>query len=114
MSEVKSGINFELEKEANEWLRRSRQGVTALSEKKDFLTEEQMKLRLDHEVYNINGFPETTPRSWWRAQAFTTQATGTIHRNSQGSYVNWAGYSSPSPLSWYPTLDQGTFSGLPA
>ena len=52
-------------------------------------------------------------RTWWRTQAFTTQATGTIHRNSQGgtSYFNWAGYPSPSPLSWYPTLDQGTFTG---
>ena len=58
LGEAKSGINFELEKEANALLRHSRQGVTALSEKQDFFTEEQMALRLQREVYNINGFPD--------------------------------------------------------
>ncbi len=58
LGEAKCGINSALEREANEWLRRSREGVTALSEKKDFFTEDQMALRHDHEVYNHNGFPD--------------------------------------------------------
>ena len=66
-----------------------------------------------HSCDNIGGFPEVTPRVGWRAQAFTTEATGVIHQNSVGvsSYFNWAGHPAPSPLSWYPTLEQGTASG---
>lgn len=64
-----------------------------------------------HMCDNIDGFPEVTPRAWWRAQAFTTDATNTIHRNTVGSYANWAGYAAPSPLAWYPALEQGAASG---
>lgn len=58
LGEVRTGIHTDLEKQANELLRQSREGVTALSEKKDFFTEDQMKLRYDKEVYNINGYPD--------------------------------------------------------
>lgn len=55
---LRSGIDYGLEAEANEWLRKSREGVTKLSEKKDYLTEEQLALRWDREVPNGHGFPE--------------------------------------------------------
>lgn len=53
-----SGTNYALESQANELLRQGREGVTKLSEKKDYLTEEQLALRWDKEVSNGHGFPE--------------------------------------------------------
>ena len=58
MSDVLCGVNFALEKAANELLRKGRKGITALSQKQDYLTEEQLQLRQDREVYNHNGFPD--------------------------------------------------------
>lgn len=52
------GVNTSLEEKANAILREGRRGVTALSEKKDYLTEEQMALRQAREVPNANGFPD--------------------------------------------------------
>jgi hypothetical protein len=53
-----SGIDYGLESQANEILRQGRKDITALSEKKDYFTEEQMKLRQDREVLNSNGVPD--------------------------------------------------------
>lgn len=53
-----TGTNYELEAIANEWLRKSREGVTRLSDKKDYLTEEQLTLRQSREIPNGHGFPE--------------------------------------------------------
>lgn len=74
LGETKTGINYELEKEANALLRRSRQGVTALSEKQDFFTEEQMALRLQREVYNVNGFPDPHINSGLFRRAYNPNA----------------------------------------
>ena len=57
-----SGINSELEEQANAILREGRRGITALSEKKDYLTEEQLSLRQAREVLNSNGFPDPSIR----------------------------------------------------
>jgi hypothetical protein len=53
-----TGTNYALEAEANELLRKGREGVTKLSDKKDYLTEEQLALRWDREIPNGHGFPE--------------------------------------------------------
>lgn len=53
-----SGVKSDLEEQANAILREGRRGVTALSEKKDYLTDEQMALRQAREVLNGNGFPD--------------------------------------------------------
>lgn len=58
MGGVRMGTDYELEAQANEILRKSREGVTKLSEKKDYLTEEQLNLRQEREVPNGHGFPE--------------------------------------------------------
>ena len=55
---VMSGINFDLEAQADEILREGRAGVTKLSEKKFYLTEDQLQLRQSREVLNSNGFPD--------------------------------------------------------
>jgi len=52
------GVNFTLEEQANAILREGRRGITALSQKKDYFTEEQLALRRDREVYNVNGVPD--------------------------------------------------------
>lgn len=58
MGRIVSGVDYKLEQQANELLKESRRGITALSAKKDFLTEEQLKQRKDREVYNANGVPD--------------------------------------------------------
>lgn len=65
-----------------------------------------------HFCGNIGGFEETKPRSYHRALAFTTEATGTIARNKTGgSYFNFGGRPSPSLLAFYPDINTGTFTG---
>ena len=64
-----------------------------------------------HHCGNFGGFPETTPRSYHRALAFSSAATGVVGRNTEGSYYNFEGNPAPSELLWYPDLDQGTFTG---
>lgn len=58
LGNISNGVNFALEEQANAILREGRRGVTALSEKKDYLTEEQLNLRLQREVFNVNGVPD--------------------------------------------------------
>lgn len=58
LDDLYSGVNQELEEQANAILREGRRGVTALSEKKDYLTAEQLHLRQSREILNSNGFPD--------------------------------------------------------
>ena len=62
LDDLYTGINSELEEQANAILREGRRGVTALSEKKDYLTEEQLNLRQAREVLNSNGVPDPSIR----------------------------------------------------
>jgi hypothetical protein len=52
------GVDFSLEEIANQILADGRKGITKLSDKKDYFTEEQLVLRQQREVYNSNGFPD--------------------------------------------------------
>ncbi len=58
LDDLYTGVKSDLEEAANASLREGRKGVTALSEKKDYLTDEQMALRQAREVLNTNGFPD--------------------------------------------------------
>lgn len=58
LGDLYSGVKSDLEERANAILREGRRGVTALSEKKDYFTDEQMALRQAREVPNANGFPD--------------------------------------------------------
>lgn len=58
LGDLYSGVKSDLEERANAILREGRRGVTALSEKKDYLTEEQLALRQAREVLNGNGYPD--------------------------------------------------------
>lgn len=55
---LRSGEDLALEQEAATWLAISRQGVTALSDKRDYLTKDQLNLRYKKEVLNQNGVPD--------------------------------------------------------
>lgn len=63
-----------------------------------------------HYCLNIGGFPETTPRSYHRALAFSRAATGVMTKDTQG-YPSFTGVASPSLLNWYPDLDAGSYTG---
>lgn len=58
LGSVLCGVDFTLEEQANAILREGRRGITALSQKKDYLTDEQLAGRLIKEVYNANGVPD--------------------------------------------------------
>ncbi len=64
-----------------------------------------------HDCANLPGPPETNPRSYTYALAFTAAATGTLLDGRRGSYADFGGQPAASLLTWYPTLDAGTFTG---
>lgn len=74
LDDLYSGINAELEEQANAILREGRRGVTALSEKKDYLTEEQLNLRQAREVLNSNGFPDPSIRQGLYRRVYSPMA----------------------------------------
>ncbi|MBG6180770.1 PKD domain-containing protein [Arthrobacter sp. CAN_A1] len=63
-----------------------------------------------HYCGNIGGFPQTEPRTWWRALAFSKAVTGTATRDIYG-YPSFTGQPTPNILSWFPQLDTGTATG---
>lgn len=74
LNDLYSGINSDLEEQANAILREGRRGITALSEKKDYLTEEQLNLRQAREVLNSNGFPDPSIRQGLYRRAYSPLA----------------------------------------
>jgi len=64
-----------------------------------------------HACGTVGAFPETTPRSFHRATAYTRYATGTVGHNTIGGYTDWYGNPAPTQLTWYPALDVGTYTG---
>lgn len=55
---LKSGTDYSVEEEANALLAKGREGVTALCDKRDYLTHDQLILRSQKEVLNGNGVAE--------------------------------------------------------
>ncbi|HEY5822678.1 MAG TPA: PKD domain-containing protein [Propionibacteriaceae bacterium] len=65
-----------------------------------------------HYCSNIGGFPDTNPRNqWYRSNAMSVDAKGTVAPNGQGGYANFAGFGAPAMVNWFPTMDIGTFTG---
>ena len=66
-----------------------------------------------HYCGNVGGFYQSDPWSTNQkhALAFTTNATGTLNADPLGGYQNWAGNQSPSVVSWFPDMTNGTFTG---
>ena len=74
LDDLYSGVNSDLEEQANAILREGRRGITALSEKKDYLTEEQLNLRQAREVLNSNGFPDPSIRQGLYRRGYSPMA----------------------------------------
>lgn len=66
-----------------------------------------------HDCSTIGGFPNTSPETYHRTVAFTTQATGTVQPNQDtGGYTDFSGQPSPSLINWFPDLTAGSYTGL--
>lgn len=79
-----TGVKPDLEDRANAMLRESRRGVTALSEKQDYLTEEQLSLRQRREVLNCNGSPDPSIRQGLYRRAYSAAANSRPRRRPAG------------------------------
>ena len=65
-----------------------------------------------HHCSNIGAFPDTNPRSaWYRANAMTADATGTVAHNNQGGYYDYYNQPAPSVVNWFPDMPAGTYTG---
>ena len=71
LDDLYSGVKSDLEEKANAILREGRRGITALSEKKDYLTDEQMALRQAREVLNGNGYPDPSIKQGLYRRAYS-------------------------------------------
>lgn len=63
-----------------------------------------------HNCSNINAFPETKPKSWHRALAYSKAATQTLTQSSTRT-PSFNGKPAPTLLVWYPDMDTGTATG---
>ncbi|MQY04004.1 LamG-like jellyroll fold domain-containing protein [Actinomadura macrotermitis] len=63
-----------------------------------------------HDCSSLGAFTETSPQTWHRALAETTEATG-VDRSLPGTSGNYRQQPTPSLLHWYPTLSPGEVSG---
>jgi AraC-like DNA-binding protein len=85
---LRSGKDDSIEDEANRLLAHSREGITALSEKRDFLSPDQLALRSAREVGNRNGFSDESLMSGMFRRAYNPlfgQRPGKIsHGHDQG------------------------------
>ena len=64
-----------------------------------------------HDCATLGAFPDTSPRTYHRALAFTTARTGVLLHNTQSRYADFGGRPAPSLLTWFPDLAVGTFTG---
>lgn len=84
---VQCGVNWDLEMQADELLRKSRVGLTKVSEKQDFLTTDQLERRRCREVYNVNGVPDPALFSGLYRRAWNPNA-GTRPNNDSHRFMD--------------------------
>ena len=65
-----------------------------------------------HNCANVGGFPESNPRRNYHATAFKNSVSGHLATNKQAHYANFAGKPAPSLLTWFPSLSNGTYTGM--
>ena len=71
---LKSGTDYDVEERADRLLATSREGITALHEKRDWLSRDQLQLRASKEVLNVNGFSDEALMSGLFRRAFNPLA----------------------------------------
>ena len=67
---LKSGEDYGIEEQAAAWLAKGREGVTALRDKRDYLTKDQLLLRAAKEILPTNGFSDEAIRCGLFRRAF--------------------------------------------
>lgn len=83
---LKSGEDFALEEQAAALLAASRQGVTALSEKRDWLTDDQLRLRYQREIPNHTGVCDESIMSGLFKRAHNGELGKRPSRHSHADY----------------------------
>jgi len=71
---LKTGEDYSLEEQAALLLAQGRQGVTALADKRDYLTKDQLQLRAQREILNNNGVSDESLFSGLFRRAFNPLA----------------------------------------
>lgn len=67
-----------------------------------------------HTCDTSEGLPKDNPAPYWRGLGFTKEATKVAKKNmvKPEAYANWGGTPAPSMVSWFPSFDQGTATGM--
>jgi hypothetical protein len=63
-----------------------------------------------HDCSAIGAYPDTNPRTWYRAMASTTYATG-VNRGPDSYGWNYNGIAAAGLLAWNPAVSAGTYTG---
>ena len=66
-----------------------------------------------HFCGNIGGFPDTSPKTYYRALAVTKAPGGRVAANTElgPHYGSFPGQPAPSLVNWFPDLAAGTYTG---
>lgn len=85
---LKAGEDYKLEEIAAALLAKGREGVTALRDKREYLTKDQLDLRASKEVTNVNGVSDEALMSGLFRRAFNPnkghRPTGLQHGHDRG------------------------------
>lgn len=71
---LRSGVDYSVEERADRLLATGREGVTALCDKRDYLTKDQLSLRAQKEVMNVNGISDESLMSGLFRRAYNPLA----------------------------------------
>lgn len=78
---LRTGVEYSLEEEADRLLAEGRRGVTRLEDKKDYLTRDQLMLRMSREVLNCHGIPDASLMSGMFRRAYNPRSADRPHRS---------------------------------
>ncbi|WP_165070195.1 PKD domain-containing protein [Marisediminicola senii] len=65
-----------------------------------------------HYCGNSGGFPETNPKIYQRAMAWSKNGSGGVNTDDPYNYPDVPGTPTPSLLNWWPDINTGTFTGM--
>lgn len=104
---IRFGVHRPLEDAATELIRKSLEGVTSMTEKRDILTPWKEKDRRDREVYSSAGVPDAATRSGMYHRAWNSRDT---HLNSRDGIARGSRFGTLK--SFVDTHKDGSSDGL--
>ncbi|MFC4902237.1 PKD domain-containing protein [Kocuria oceani] len=63
-----------------------------------------------HNCESLGEFTDSRPRTFYRANAFSEEATGVLG-STRDEYFDFSGNPAPSMLNWFPDLEGGSYTG---